>query len=227
MNNFNNLGESKVTRALLIINIAVFAIMTFTGGSESTANLIRFGAVHKGLIASGQWWRLFTASFIHIGIAHILFNMYFLYQLGPVFERLYGSINFLIIYLLAGIMGNLLTFAFGNVDTISAGASTSLYGMFGLALGVMLNYRGDELLRSFGASFLTVIAINVVYSLLSPSVGILGHLGGLLAGVILSGIFPVVNRSLSTSTQVISILAFVVIMILFIRIGMKSMAVGG
>ena len=161
MNNFRNLGESKVTNALLIINIAVFAIMTLTGGSQSIANLIRFGAVNKSLIVDGQWWRLFTASFIHIGFAHILFNMYFLYQLGPVFERLYGSRNFLIIYLLAGIMGNLLTFAFGESNTISAGASTSLYGLFGLALGIMLNYRGDEILRNFGASFLTVIAINL------------------------------------------------------------------
>ena len=223
MNNFRNLGESKVTNALLIINIAVFAIMTLTGGSQSTANLIRFGAVNKSLIVDGQWWRLFTASFIHIGFAHILFNMYFLYQLGPVFERLYGSRNFLIIYLLAGIMGNLLTFAFGESNTISAGASTSLYGLFGLALGIMLNYRGDEILRNFGASFLTVIAINIIYSLASPSVGILGHLGGLLAGVLLAGIFPVINRSLATSTQTISIVAFVVLAILFVRIGMQSM----
>ena len=223
MNNFRNLGDSKVTYALLIINIAVFAIMTLTGGSQSTANLIRFGAVNKSLIVDGQWWRLFTASFIHIGFAHILFNMYFLYQLGPVFERLYGSRNFLIIYLLAGIMGNLLTFAFGEANTISAGASTSLYGLFGLALGIMLNYRGDEILRNFGASFLTVIAINIIYSLASPSVGILGHLGGLLAGVLLAGIFPVINRSLATSTQTISIVAFVVLAILFVRIGMQSM----
>lgn len=227
MNIFKNLGESKVTRALLIINIAVFAIMTLTGGSQNTANLMRFGAVHKGLIANGQWWRLFTASFIHIGFAHILFNMYFLYQLGPVFERLYGSRNFLIIYILAGIMGNLLTFAFGGDNTVSAGASTSLYGVFGLALGLILNYKGDEVLRNFGTSFLTIIAINIIYSLLNPSVGILGHLGGLLGGLILSGIFPVINRSLATSTQAISAAAFVVLVILFIRIGMNSMALGG
>ena len=120
-------------------------------------------------------------------------------------------------------MGNLLTFAFGESNTISAGASTSLYGLFGLALGIMLNYRGDEILRNFGASFLTVIAINIIYSLASPSVGILGHLGGLLAGVLLAGIFPVINRSLATSTQTISIVAFVVLAILFVRIGMQSM----
>lgn len=223
MNNFRDLGSSKVTSLLLIINIIVFVIMTFTGGSENIANLVRFGAVVKSEVANGQWWRLFTASFIHIGFMHILLNMYFLSQIGPVFERLYGSRNFLIIYLLAGIMGNLLTFAFGNPSTVSAGASTSLYGLFGLALGIMLNYRGDSMLSSFGASFLSIIAINIVYSLLSPSIGLLGHLGGLLGGVILSGIFPVINRSLSTGTQVVSVAAFVVLAILFVRIGLKSM----
>lgn len=222
MNNFRNLGSSRVTSVLLIVNVIVFAVMTLAGGSQNIGNLVKFGAVVKQRIAYGEWWRLFTASFIHIGFMHILFNMYFLYQIGPIFERLYGSRNFLIIYLLAGIMGNLVSFAFGDPSTVSAGASTSLYGLFGLALGIMLNYRGDSMLSSFGASFLSVIAINIIYSLLSPSVGMLGHLGGLLAGVILAGVFPVINRSLATGTQIISVAAFVVLAILFVRIGLKT-----
>ncbi|WP_262121008.1 rhomboid family intramembrane serine protease [Anaerococcus sp. Marseille-Q5996] len=222
MNNFRVLGSSKVTSLLLIVNIIVFVIMTFTGGSENIANLVRFGAVVKSEVANGQWWRLFTASFIHIGLPHILFNMYFLYQVGPVFERLYGSRNYLIIYLLAGIMGNLVSFAFGNPATVSAGASTSLYGLFGLAIGILLNYRGDSMLSSFGSSFLSIIAINIIYSLIRPGIGVLGHLGGLLAGVILAGVFPIINRSLQTSTQLISVTAFVVLSILFVIIGLRS-----
>ena len=222
MNNLRNLGSSRVTSILLVVNILVFAIMTLAGGSQNISNLVRFGAVVKDRIAYGEWWRLFTASFIHIGFMHILLNMYFLYQIGPVFEKLYGSRNFLIIYLLAGIMGNLLTFAFGSSSTVSAGASTSLYGLFGLAIDIMLNYKGDSMLSSFGASFLSVIAINIVYSLINPSIGLLGHLGGLLAGVILAGIFPVINRSLPTSTQVISASAYIILAILFVRIGLKT-----
>lgn len=222
MNNLRNLGSSRVTSILLVVNILVFAIMTLAGGSQNISNLVRFGAVVKDRIAYGEWWRLFTASFIHIGFMHILLNMYFLYQIGPVFEKLYGSRNFLIIYLLAGIMGNLLTFAFGSSSTVSAGASTSLYGLFGLAIGIILNYKGDSMLSSFGASFLSVIAINIVYSLINPSIGLLGHLGGLLAGVILAGIFPVINRSLPTSTQVISASAYIILAILFVRIGLKT-----
>ena len=114
MNNLRNLGSSRVTSILLVVNILVFAIMTLAGGSQNISNLVRFGAVVKDRIAYGEWWRLFTASFIHIGFMHILLNMYFLYQIGPVFEKLYGSRNFLIIYLLAGIMGHLLTFDIGS-----------------------------------------------------------------------------------------------------------------
>lgn len=222
MNNLKIFQTSKVTGFLLVINVAIFIIMTLAGGSQNNLNLVRFGAMVKTLIANGDWWRLFTASFIHIGFFHLVFNMYFLYNIGPLFERLYGSRNYLIIYLLAGIMGNLLSFAFGNVNTISAGASTSLYGLFGLALGIMLNYRDDAMLKSFGASFLSIIVINVIYSLISPGIGILGHLGGLLAGVILAGIFPVLNRSLATNTQIFSIAAFVILAVLFVRIGLKT-----
>lgn len=222
MNKIKNFGENKVTFVLIAINVIVFALMTLTGGSENTENLVRYGAVVKGLIAQGQWWRLLTASFIHIGLMHILFNMYFLYQLGPTFERLYGSVNFLLIYLIAGIMGNLASFAFGSEFSISAGASTSLYGMFGLALGLMLNYKNDAILHSFGASFLSIIAINIVYSFLNPRVGMLGHLGGLVGGLLLSGIFPVVNRELNSQVRIISIAAIIVLIYLLITIGLRS-----
>lgn len=218
------LGETKVTTGLMLVNIAVFILMTLTGGSENINNLIRYGAMVKPLVHYGQWWRIFTAAFIHIGFFHIMFNMYFLYNIGPLFERLYGSVNFLIIYLLAGIMGNLFTYAFGEVSTVSAGASTSLYGMFGLAMGLMINYKDDAVLRGLGASFISIIVINVLYSLLAPGIGIQGHLGGFLGGVLLAGIFPVINRDLPLPTIIISLLAFVILSFLFIRIGNKSLA---
>ncbi len=224
--NIKKLGETKVTTVLMIINIAVFAIMTLTGGSESIGNLVRFGAMVKPLFHQGEWWRVFTAAFIHIGFFHILFNMYFLYNIGPLFERLYGSINFLIIYILAGVMGNLFTYAFGEANTVSAGASTSLYGMFGLAIGLMINYKDDEILRGLGASFLSIIVINIVYSLLAPGIGIQGHMGGFLAGVLLAGNFPVVNRQIPKTTIIISLIAFIILAFLFIRIGNKSLGVG-
>ena len=197
--------------------------MTLSGGSENIENLIRFGANSKILVAEGEWWRLFTASFIHIGFFHILFNMYFFYSLGPVFERLFGSMNFLIIYLIAGIFGNLLSFAFGSPYTVSAGASTSLYGMLGLAIGLMATYRDDEIIRSFGASFISVVVINVIYSLLAPGVGIYGHLGGFVAGFLLAGIFPILGREIASPRRLVSLVILLVASFALYRIGARSM----
>lgn len=221
--NFERLSQAKVTSVLMIINIIVFILMTLSGGSENIENLIRFGANSKILVAEGEWWRLFTASFIHIGFFHILFNMYFFYSLGPVFERLFGSMNFLIIYLIAGIFGNLLSFAFGSPYTVSAGASTSLYGMLGLAIGLMATYRDDEIIRSFGASFISVVVINVIYSLLAPGVGIYGHLGGFVAGFLLAGIFPILGREIASPRRLVSLVILLVASFALYRIGARSM----
>lgn len=221
--NFERLSQAKVTSGLMIINIIVFILMTLSGGSENIENLIRFGANSKILVAEGEWWRLFTASFIHIGFFHILFNMYFFYSLGPVFERLFGSMNFLIIYLIAGIFGNLLSFAFGSPYTVSAGASTSLYGMLGLAIGLMATYRDDEIIRSFGASFISVVVINVIYSLLAPGVGIYGHLGGFVAGFLLAGIFPIIGREIASPRRLVSLVILLVASFALYRIGARSM----
>ena len=221
--NFERLSQAKVTSGLMIINIIVFILMTLSGGSENIENLIRFGANSKILVAEGEWWRLFTASFIHIGFFHILFNMYFFYSLGPVFERLFGSMNFLIIYLIAGIFGNLLSFAFGSPYTVSAGASTSLYGMLGLAIGLMATYRDDEIIRSFGASFISVVVINVIYSFLAPGVGIYGHLGGFVAGFLLAGIFPILGREIASPKRLVSLVILLVASFALYRIGARSM----
>lgn len=221
--NFERLSQAKVTSGLMIINIIVFILMTLSGGSENIENLIRFGANSKILVAEGEWWRLFTASFIHIGFFHILFNMYFFYSLGPVFERLFGSMNFLIIYLIAGIFGNLLSFAFGSPYTVSAGASTSLYGMLGLAIGLMATYRDDEIIRSFGASFISVVVINVIYSLIAPGVGIYGHLGGFVAGFLLAGIFPILGREIASPKRLVSLIILLVASFALYRIGARSM----
>lgn len=221
--NFERLSQAKVTSGLMIINIIVFILMTLSGGSENIENLIRFGANSKILVAEGERWRLFTASFIHIGFFHILFNMYFFYSLGPVFERLFGSMNFLIIYLIAGIFGNLLSFAFGSPYTVSAGASTSLYGMLGLAIGLMATYRDDEIIRSFGASFISVVVINVIYSLLAPGVGIYGHLGGFVAGFLLAGIFPIIGREIASPKRLVSLVILLVASFALYRIGARSM----
>lgn len=220
------MAKTKMTRTLIIINLAVFLIMTASGGTESIENLVRFNAMVKPLVYQGQWWRVFCAQFIHIGFFHILMNMYFLNTIGPIFERLYGPRNFLIIYLVSGVVGNLFTYAFGSTSSVSAGASTSLYGLLGLAIGIMITYKNDEILRSFGASFVSVVVINLIYSFVMPRVGVLGHLGGFIGGLVLAGIFPIINRDLAQTRVSLSIVLLVVLVVAFIYIGNRSMRMG-
>src|SRR5690625_5288684 len=112
--------KGKMTRILLGINVLVFILMTVSGGSENIGTLLKFNAMNKALVFKGEWWRMFCAIFIHIGFFHLLMNMYFLNNVGGTFEALFGSRNFLIIYILTGLMGNLLTYAFGDLNTVSA-----------------------------------------------------------------------------------------------------------
>lgn len=213
------IAKTKVTRTLIIINAIIFIFMTFAGGSQNISTLIKFNAMNKILVANGQWWRLFCSMFIHIGILHLLMNMYFLNIVGETFEMLYGSKNFLLIYLACGLMGNLITYAFGSAYTVSAGASTSLYGLFGLALGIIINYKNDTVLKSFGKSFITIILINIIYSFINPSIGVLGHLGGLLGGFLFSGIIPVKNRTISKQRKIISLIIFSLICVIAYKYG--------
>lgn len=195
------LKKGKATTSLILINIIIFIIMRMNGSTLETNTLLKYGAMQNILVFNGQYWRLFTAMFIHIGIMHLIMNMFFLYTVGDIFEFIYGPKNFLILYLLTGIFGNIFTYTFGDSTTVSAGASTALYGLFGLALGIRKVHKDNPVLNKFGSSFVTIIIINVVYSLISPGVSILGHLGGLIGGYILAHTIPVNNMSIKKETK--------------------------
>ncbi|WP_235700529.1 rhomboid family intramembrane serine protease [Companilactobacillus nodensis] len=119
-----------VTWFLLIFTIGIFAAETLSGGSQNINTLLTFGAKTNNLVQEGQWWRLITPMFIHIGVLHIMMNGFTIFYVGQILEPMVGHVRFLFIYFLSGITGNLASFAFGSSNTISAGASTSLFGLF-------------------------------------------------------------------------------------------------
>jgi rhomboid protease GluP len=176
-----------MTYVLLVINILVWLAMTAFGGSTNTAVLIRFGAIANDLIAQGQVWRLLTSIFLHIGPMHLFFNSYALFIFGVEVERVYGSARFLAIYLLAGLYGSLVTFAFGPSLAVSAGASGAIFGL----LGVMVAYfrRHRETFGEWGrqrlVGLLGVAGFNLVLGFTVPGINNLAHLGGLFTGVVL------------------------------------------
>src|SRR5262245_55868031 len=96
-----------VVATILALNLIVFIFQTFTGGSTNTFNLVRFGAQHGPSIEGGEYWRFVTAAFLHIGVAHLIFNSIGLYVLGRLLEHLYGSTHFAFLYLVSGVGGTL------------------------------------------------------------------------------------------------------------------------
>jgi len=170
---------------LLGLNVLVFVAETLLGGSDNSATLVKLGAKVNVLIALGDYWRLVTPMFLHIGVMHILVNSYALYALGPEVEALFGHARFLSIYLLSGIAGNVMSYAF--TPNLSAGASTAIFGLVGAEMTFF--YRQREKLGAFGQrrliNILGIIAINLLLGVSSGAVDNFGHAGGFIGGVVL------------------------------------------
>jgi len=173
------------TYVLLGINIAVWLLMTVMGGSENPLVLIRFGAKFNPLIVAGQYWRLLTACFVHIGIMHLVFNAWALFNLGLEIETRFGRARFLALYLLAGLLGSVFSFL-GN-DALSAGASGAIFGLIGAMIAYFAIYR--HRFGNWGKSRLTsalvVAGYNLFFGFMAVGIDNLGHIGGLVGGLLL------------------------------------------
>lgn len=175
-----------VTQILIAINIAVFIGETASGtplggvGSSGFGTLFTKGALYGPFIDQAhQYYRLLTAGFLHDGLLHILFNMLFLFFMGPMLEPAIGRLNFVVVYfvsLLAGSFGALLF----SPDLPTVGASGACFGILG-ALIVVAYYRGISIWQS--GLGLTLV-INIVFTLSVSGISIGGHLGGVVGGAI-------------------------------------------
>src|SRR5437660_11623753 len=174
------------------LNIAVFLLMALAGGSGHEPTLMAFGVKSNPEIAKGQWWRFVTPIFIHIGLLHLFFNSYALWIVGPQVEKLYGSGRFVILYVLTGVAGVYGSYAY-HPDTISAGASGAIFGLFGVLLAFGIRYRNSIppfFKRAVGTGVLPVIVLNLIIGFTIPAIDNSAHVSGLLAGALLAGIVP-------------------------------------
>src|SRR6266446_560973 len=184
--------RTPLTKAFLAINIIVFLLMAFAGGSTNDATLMAFGVKSNPEIAQGQWWRFVTPIFIHIGLLHLFFNSYALWIVGPQVEKLYGSARFIILYVLTGVAGVYGSYSY-HPETISAGASGAIFGLFGVLLVFGIRYRSSIppfFKRAVGTGVLPVIIINLIIGFTIPAIDNSAHIGGLLAGAALAAIIP-------------------------------------
>jgi membrane associated rhomboid family serine protease len=173
----------SVTMTLIAINVIVFVAEFVTGGqlvNGSSGTIVTDGVLYgPAIVHHHQYWRLITGGFLHDGLLHILFNMFFLWIVGPQLEAAIGSLKFAVVYfvsLLAGSFGALLFQPL--VPTL--GASGALFGLLG-ALMVVAYDRGISIWRS-GLGL--ILVINLVFSVAVRNISIGGHLGGFVGGVI-------------------------------------------
>jgi rhomboid protease GluP len=174
------------------LNIFIFIIMAFAGGSTNDLTLMAFGVKSNPEIANGQWWRFVTPIFLHIGLLHIVFNSYALWIVGPQVEKLYGSARFVVLYVLTGVAGVAASY-FYHPENKSAGASGAIFGLFGVLLVFGIRHRHDIppfFKRAVGTGVLPVILINLVIGFSIPAIDNSAHIGGLLAGAALAAIIP-------------------------------------
>ena len=174
---------------IVLINVMVFLILSTLGDTESAAFMEQHGAVFPpDVFGQGEWWRLFTAMFLHFGLAHLANNMIVLFWTGDRLERLVGKRRYLIIYFGAGLCGNLLSLLVTQSKgtlTVSAGASGAIFGVFGALLWVVLANRGRvEELNIRG--IVIMIALSLYYGFTSTGVDNWCHIGGLIGGFLLS-----------------------------------------
>ncbi len=172
-----------ITYGILTVTSIMFLILTFSGGSEDISTLIQYGAKVNEFIYLGEWWRLISPIFLHIGLAHFAYNSLIVYFLGMELERLIGPLRFFLLYLGSGILGNLASFALNN--SVSAGASTAIFGMFAstIVLGKLYPYHSG--IQRLSRNYVTLIALNVIFGLFSSSIDNAGHIGGLVGGYLL------------------------------------------
>lgn len=201
-----------VTLILIAVNVAMFAIEAVLAGfrvSIPTTVLVDMGAMYAPLIQSpADLYRFVTPMFLHVDLMHLAFNMVALYSVGEVLERVLGRGNFILLYFIGGITGNAISYAASvfvpGQAVVSAGASTSVFALFvAVALLGLLHKGNRRYFSQYSKSMVSIIAINVVYTFLVPSISISGHLGGALGGLIAMFVIPSKNLRVNTIVRLI------------------------
>jgi membrane associated rhomboid family serine protease len=194
-------GEPQLTYALIAINVIAWVAMLGSGAPINGVGgtIYQHGALYGPLVADGDWWRVITAGFLHAGIIHIGFNMYFLYFLGQIVEPMIGKLRFGLIYgvsLLGGSFGALLL----TPNTPTVGASGAVFGLMGAAILAMRARGIDPMQSGLGVTLL----LNLGITFLIPGISKGGHVGGLVAGGIVGYLlFEIADRRRSAATPVL------------------------
>jgi len=207
-----------VTQVLFGINVAVFLGMTLSGVSitdPTSQEIVNWGANWAPLTLTTQWWRLLTCVFVHIGIIHIAFNMWCLWDLGALAESLYGHATFAAVYLITGVTSSLASVVW-HPRTPSAGASGAIFGIAGALIASF--YLGEFSLPRAAVkgtlrSVVTFAGYNLVFGAMMGRTDNAAHVGGLVSGLILGALIARVAPDPEAPLRRIVVLALPLVLI--------------
>jgi rhomboid protease GluP len=183
-----------VTTVLVGINVAVFVAMLFSGvplETPNTTQLLKWGADFGPLSLGPQPWRILTSNYLHIGILHIGLNMWCLWNLGILAERIFDRWTYVLTYTVCGIAGSLASLWWHPL-VVGAGASGAIFGLAGALITAL--YLGKlpipkQAMRGTMKSLLTFAGYNLVFGAVGAGIDNSAHVGGLVAGLILGAVF--------------------------------------
>jgi len=184
--------RAPVTLALVAANVLVFLAMLGFGAGwshHSSSVQLTWGANFGPATQDGQWWRLGSAMFLHFGIVHLALNMWALWDVGRLMERLYGRWRFVLLYLASGVAGNLLSLVIQGNKAVSGGASGAVFSLYGALLVFLWRERRyvepREFRWLFGFACLFTVA-TLVMGVLVEGIDNSAHIGGLVCGALLA-----------------------------------------
>ena len=181
--------KAVCTIAIIVMNISIFLMLSFQGMTEDGIFMFHHGAMYvPSVIKDGEYYRLFTSMFLHFGFEHLMNNMFLLGVIGCNLELEIGKWRYLTIYLLSGLMGNVLS-AWIDIQTgeyaISAGASGAIFGVVGALLYVAIRNRG-RIGRISGRGLAFMVLCSLYLGFTSTGVDNAAHIGGVISGILLA-----------------------------------------
>lgn len=218
---FDPSGKHRMTAILIGCNVLVFVLMALSGVNvmmPGSADLLHWGANYRPYTLNGEPWRLLTCCFVHIGLFHLLFNMYALLFIGMALEPGMGKWKFATAYLLTGILASLASTAWHN-NTVSAGASGAIFGMFGVYIALLKRSKrmAPEVKKLVMKQMLLLVGINLAFGL-TGLVDNAAHIGGLVSGLLLGyAYFPALRHPPSPRLgHLITVVAIAVVAVICI-----------
>lgn len=208
----------RITYCFIALNVAVFILDKLCAMVCDVPLLFVLGAKINDQIAIGQYWRFLTPMFLHAGLMHLLVNMYSLYILGKDVELIFGRFKYCLIYLAAGLLGNVASFALSS--SISVGASGAIFGLLGALLYLGIVYR-KVVSAKFTVDIMTMILANIAFGFMVPRIDNNAHIGGLLGGFLIAYTLGVVGQRGLNKKQIISFLLFLMLAAVGIAFGLS------